>query len=59
MALESTQLPKEKCTRNLHEEGKADSLITIYEPLVKKIWEPRHLKPCGPLRHVTRIALLV
>jgi hypothetical protein len=33
---------------------KADNLIAVCEPIVYKMWEPRHLTLYGPPRPVTR-----
>jgi hypothetical protein len=48
MALGSTQPLTEMSTRNLHggrgrPERKADNLTAICEPIVWKMWKPRHL----------------
>jgi hypothetical protein len=48
MALDSTQPLTEMSTRNLsggkgRPAHKADNLTAIYEPNVKKMWEPGHL----------------
>jgi hypothetical protein len=62
MALGSTQPVTEMCTRN-HPGSKgrpalkADNLTAICEPIVKKMWEPRRLKPYGPQRPVTGMSL--
>jgi hypothetical protein len=63
MALGSTQPLTEMSTRNIPGgEGrparKADILTAIYELIIYKMWEPRHLtQPYDPSRPVTKIAL--
>jgi hypothetical protein len=49
MVLGSTQPLTEMSTRNLlggkgRPEHEADNLTTIYEPIIWKMWEPRHLQ---------------
>jgi hypothetical protein len=62
MAMGSTQSLTEICNKNLlvgkrRPDRKADSLISICEPIVQKMCEPRHPKTYEHPRRLTGIAL--